>query len=157
MSGDIATENSRTDDDVSVDPDAALETDREPTDEKDGVVETVKSIGLVAVILTIGAVMIGPFLYMVSVSFMEPNTVRTIPPKFFPTDPLTWAPHNYERVIVRFNFGRVLLNTFIITAGVTVFNVFFDTLAGYVFAKLRFPGRKLLFMLILATLMVPNR
>lgn len=157
MSGDASPEKARTDGGATIDPDVIHESDRESTDADDDVFETVKTVGLVAVIAAIGAVMIGPFLYMLSVSFMEPNTVRTIPPKFFPTDPLTWAPHNYERVIVRFNFGRVLLNTFIITAGVTVFNVFFDTLAGYVFAKLRFPGRKLLFMLILATLMVPNQ
>lgn len=157
MTGDIAAGESPADGDATVSSDVVPEADGEPTEENGDVIETAKSIGLIAVIAAIGAIMIGPFLYMVSVSFMEPNTVRTIPPKFFPVDPFTWAPHNYERVIVRFNFGRVLLNTFIITAGVTVFNVFFDTLAGYVFAKLRFPGRKFLFLLILATLMVPNQ
>lgn len=120
-------------------------------------VELLKSAGLVSVMGLIAAIMIGPFLYMLSVSFMEPGTVRMIPPKFLPVNPLKWGPHNYQRVIVDFNFGRVLLNTLIVTGGVTIFNVFFDTLAGYVFAKLRFPGRKLLFMLILATLMVPNQ
>ena len=122
-----------------------------------GVAELFRSAGLVVILAAIGAVMIGPFLYMLSVSLMEPGTIRTIPPKLLPAAPLRWGSYNYERVIVNFDFGRVLLNTFVVTAGVTLFNVFFDTLAGYVFAKLRFPGRKALFLLILATLMIPEQ
>jgi len=111
----------------------------------------------VATVLLIAAVMIGPFLYMISVSMMEPYTVRQIPPKFLPADPLQWGPHNYERVFTKFDFTRVLFNTLVVTVGVTVFNVFFDTLAGYVFAKMEFPFRRVLFMLILATLMIPEQ
>jgi multiple sugar transport system permease protein len=112
---------------------------------------------LVGVIVSICAVMIGPFLYMVSASFMEPFTVRQTPPKFLPRDPTTWAPRNYLRVFVEFDFIRVLLNTMLVATAVTVFNVFFDTLAGYVFAKMEFPLRRVLFLLILATLMIPEQ
>jgi multiple sugar transport system permease protein len=154
----MTDETTRTDGGVANGSEDILEqTPSSAQDPANDLVERLTTVGLVGLMGFIAVVMIGPFLYMLSVSLMEPGTVRAIPPKFLPAAPIKWGLHNYQRVIVDFNFGRVLFNTLLVTGGVTVFNVFFDTLAGYVFAKLRFPGRKLLFMLILATLMVPNQ
>jgi len=150
-----ASSSAPTDPDADTDVEPPLRSD-EPTREE-RLREWATTGAYALTVLLIAAVMIGPFLYMISVSMMEPYTVRQIPPKFLPADPLTWGLHNYDRVFTKFNFTRVLFNTLVVTVGVTVFNVFFDTLAGYVFAKMEFPLRRVLFMLILATLMIPEQ
>ncbi|MBI4673065.1 MAG: carbohydrate ABC transporter permease [Chloroflexi bacterium] len=63
---------------------------------------------------------------------------------------------NFERLLVNNKFYlNWMLNSFIVAFVVTTFHAFFDTLAGYAFAKKRFPGRNLFFVLILSTLMIP--
>ncbi|MDI7248075.1 MAG: carbohydrate ABC transporter permease [Bacillota bacterium] len=52
---------------------------------------------------------------------------------------------------------RWFLNTVLVASAVTVFNLFFDTLAGYTFAKLQFPGRDIIFWTILCTMMIPGQ
>ncbi|WP_135855092.1 carbohydrate ABC transporter permease [Halorussus salinus] len=119
--------------------------------------ETIGRTVHILALAVVATIMIGPFLYMFAVSLMKPGTVQQLPPKFIPSNPVKWGLHNYERVLTNFNFTRFLLNSLLVTSIVTVFNLFFDTLAGYVFAKLEFPGRKVLFMTILATLMIPSQ
>ena len=53
--------------------------------------------------------------------------------------------------------ARWLLNSLIVATAITVANVFFSTLAGYAFAKLKFPGRDLIFWCLMATLMLPGQ
>ena len=52
---------------------------------------------------------------------------------------------------------RVALNSFILAGSITVANLVLCSLGGYAFARLHFPGRELLFMLVLATLMIPDQ
>jgi multiple sugar transport system permease protein len=77
-----------------------------------------------------------------------------IPPDILPIHAST---SNFERLFAHardyWHWGR---NSLTVAVGVTLFHVVFDTLAGYGFAKKRFPGRRLLFWMILATLMVPD-
>ncbi|GAB4588760.1 carbohydrate ABC transporter permease [Nocardia sp. IFM 10818] len=67
--------------------------------------------------------------------------------------PPRWS--NYGEVFELMPIGRMLLNTTVYAACVTAGQVFFCSLAGYAFARLRFPGRDALFLGYLATLMVP--
>jgi cellobiose transport system permease protein len=82
--------------------------------------------------------------------------VYAYPPKLLPGSNLF---HNIHRLfnsdIVSVDFGKALVNSAIVSSVVTVAVVFFSALAGFAFAKLQFRGRKLLFVLVLATLLVP--
>ena len=62
----------------------------------------------------------------------------------------------YDNALTSFNFKRYLGNSFFIAGVVTLTNLFLASLGGYAFARLRFPGREVLFFLVLGTLMIPN-
>jgi cellobiose transport system permease protein len=82
--------------------------------------------------------------------------VYEYPPKLLPGSNLF---HNIHRLfndgVVNVDFAKALVNSAIVASVVTAFVVFFSALAGFAFAKLEFRGRKLLFLLVLATLIVP--
>jgi multiple sugar transport system permease protein len=96
--------------------------------------------------------MIGPLYWALSTSFKPGADVFASPPKWIP-DPWTLA--NYKDVFTLLPFGRYFMNSVIVTGSIVTLNVVFDTAAAYAFAKLRFPGRNVLFFLLLITLMVP--
>lgn len=99
---------------------------------------------------TIIAIM--PFWLTVVFSFM-PKTAIYAPPRLWP-HPFTLE--NYRVVLTAFReFPLWLRNSFLFAVGATVLRVFFSALAGYAFARMRFPGRGLLFTLVLGSMMVP--
>jgi multiple sugar transport system permease protein len=104
-----------------------------------------------ALILT-SLAMIGPFYWALTTSFKPSADVFASPPKFVPSP---WTLQNYRDVFTLLPFPRYFLNSVIVTGAIVGLNVVFDTAAAYAFAKLRFPGRNLLFFLLLITLMVP--
>ena len=105
------------------------------------------------VTLAIGAmVMITPFLYMVSTSFKAQQYVLKVPPQFIP-DPATLS--NYERVLIKGNFGHFFLNSLLVAGSSTIIAVFLSAMLAYGFARYRFPGREWLFRLLLLGLMIP--
>ena len=65
--------------------------------------------------------------------------------------------HAYSDVFTDFDFKRYAANSLALATIVAVLNVFFCALGGYAFARLRFPGREVLFIVVLATLMVPDQ
>lgn len=105
------------------------------------------------VILAFGAaLMILPLIWMIVTSFKSMEEVFTVPIQWIPNE---FKVSNYEDVFSMMDFGRYYLNTIIVTA-VRLLGLFFTaTMAGYAFAKLNFPGKKILFMLLLMTMMVP--
>jgi multiple sugar transport system permease protein len=62
----------------------------------------------------------------------------------------------YRQAISAYNFNRYFLNSVFLSTVVTMSTLFLSSLGGYAFARLRFPGREVLFFLVLATLMIPN-
>jgi multiple sugar transport system permease protein len=103
--------------------------------------------------LVVGAaVMLLPFVWMLSTSLKPPDQLFTVPPTWIPRT-LVWD--NYARAMGDGNFGRYALNSLFLAVANVVTNVGLSALAGYAFARLRFPGRGALFVLVLATLMVP--
>ncbi len=78
----------------------------------------------------------------------------TIPPKVFGA-PATL--YNYLKVFQVVPFARWIINTVIYAGIVTIGNLILDAFAGYAFAKIRFPGRELIFSILLATLMIPGQ
>jgi multiple sugar transport system permease protein len=104
-------------------------------------------------VLVVGAgVMLLPFAWMVSTSLKPPDQLFTVPPTWVPRT-LVWD--NYLKAMGAGNFGRYALNSLLLGVANMLTNVGLAALAGYAFARLRFPGRSVLFVLVLATLMVP--
>jgi multiple sugar transport system permease protein len=106
------------------------------------------------VILSAGGVLfVAPFVYMVSSSFQPLSELFSYPPKWIPTNPTL---ENYTGFFSSgHQIGRWIINSTITTGVITVAQLFFSSLMAYTFAKRKFPGRDVLFFLILATLMVP--
>ena len=95
---------------------------------------------------------LAPFLWMLSTSLKSRAQLFTYPPQWLP-DPLQWG--NYVEMVQAFPILRQLFNSVFVTATVSIGQVFFCSLAGYAFARLRFPGRDALFVAYLGTLMIP--
>jgi multiple sugar transport system permease protein len=109
---------------------------------------------VILLILGVGAfIMIMPFEWMLATSLSRsaniamPRIVR-----FFPADPSLF---NYEVAMTNLPLPRLYLNSFIVTAATTVGYLFLSALTGYAFAKGRFFGKSVLFVIILMTLMIP--
>jgi multiple sugar transport system permease protein len=104
--------------------------------------------------LTVGAaVMVTPFLYMLSTSFKAQQYVLKVPPQFIPS-PATLS--NYERVLTKGNFGHYFLNSVLVAGSSTIIAVFISAMMAYGFARYRFPAREWLFRLLLLGLMIPG-
>ena len=93
-------------------------------------------------------------LYWLFVTALTPTTyVIKIPPDILP---IHASLANFQRLFAEASdYGTWANNSFVVSLSITIFHIFFDTMAGYSFAKKRFPGRNLLFWVILATMMVP--
>lgn len=105
-------------------------------------------------VLIIGALfMITPFLWSISTSLKLPAQVFSWPPVFIPH-----PPHfdSYREILTGVNFGLFTWNTFKLATIVALGQVAVCSLSGYAFAKLRFPGKDLIFIGYLATMMVPG-
>ncbi len=100
-----------------------------------------------------GLAMLLPFAWSVATSFKPAAAVFTSPAFAIPWPPDFTA---YAEVMERVNFGRYALNTVKIAGLITLAQLLTSSLAGYAFARIRFPGRDLLFLLFLATMMVPT-
>lgn len=110
--------------------------------------------GISYIFLGAGAVlMLVPFIWMVSTSLKMPHEVFSWPPQWIPNG-LHWE--NYLQVISRIKFPTYAFNTFKIASIVTIGQLVTCSLAGYAFARLRFPGRNVLFLAYLATMMIPG-
>lgn len=104
-------------------------------------------------LLCIGAVaMIGPFVWMVSSSFKEPQEVISYPPTLIPSK-ATMA--NYHELTNRLPIVRLFRNSLFLAVSITLIQLFTSTLAGYVFAKFDFPGKEPIFIMVLSTMMLP--
>ena len=104
-------------------------------------------------LLVVGAgIMLLPFIYMIGTSFKPPTEVLTWPPTLFAVHP-TWD--NYRNLTTIAPFPRFFLNSLIMSTASALGILATSTFAGYIFSKYRFPGRDLLFIIILATAMVP--
>lgn len=99
-----------------------------------------------------GFVMVFPFLYQLSASFMSNPEVLSIPKRLLPGELRWW---NYPDAIGRFPFWDQLRTTVLMTAIRTVSLVSFSALAGYAFARMRFRGNRVLFGLLLSIMMIP--
>lgn len=98
------------------------------------------------------AVTVIPVIWTVLSSLKTNDSIFAVPMRWLPTS-LQW--NNYVDAFQVAPFGRYFLNSAIVAIAVTATTVFFGAMAGYGFSKFRFPGRNLMFGLILSTFMIP--
>jgi len=111
--------------------------------------------GLAHAVLFIGAVtMVIPMLWMISTSLKDEGTIFTYPLHWIP-NPIVWG--NYARLFQVEPFALYLGNSFVYAVLATIGQLLTCSMAAYAFARLRFPGRNLIFMALLATLMIPDQ
>jgi multiple sugar transport system permease protein len=112
-----------------------------------------------ASILVTGALAVGlmlvvmPFVWMLLSSFKTEGEIRADPPTWLPNDP-TLA--NYGNLFDRLDFPTYFTNSAVVAVVTTVGNLLFCSAAGYALAKLPFAGKRVLFGIVLGTLMVPS-
>jgi multiple sugar transport system permease protein len=104
------------------------------------------------VLFPLAIVMIVPMIWMVITSVETLNETRHFPPILVPSG-IRWQ--NYTDVLQQAPFARWFVNTLVVTVVVVAGNLLFCSLAGYAFARIKFFGREVVFILVLATLMIP--
>ena len=106
------------------------------------------------IVLAVGFVaMIFPFIWMILGSFKTNAEIRANPLGLLPADPTL---DNYTQLFGRLDFTTFFTNSVVVAVCVTLGNIVFSSMVGYALAKLEFRGKKLLFVLVLGTLMVPG-
>jgi multiple sugar transport system permease protein len=107
---------------------------------------------LIHLALLAGAVVVlVPFMWMITTALKRPRNVHLAPHIV----PVHFEWQNFADAWQADNFARFYLNSALMAVGITAGQLLFSSLAGYAFARLRFPGRDLLFWIVLATMMVP--
>jgi len=97
-------------------------------------------------------VIIAPLAWMAVSGFKSREEFVTVPIRVLPRK---WHPSNYVQIFQVTPLGTAMLNSTFVGAIICAATVVLSTMAGYAFAKLRFPGREALFIIILSTMMVP--
>ena len=124
----------------------------------------VRKIAAYALLVPGAILFVAPFGWLVSASFQPIGDIFNLPPNWIPANPTL---DNYATFIGRGRADetgagtqgawRWFVNSAFVATTTTVLVLFFDSLAAYVFAKRRFPGRDFIFLLFLATMMVPGQ
>ena len=110
-------------------------------------------LAVVTLLVLIGAVaMVTPFIWAITTSLKARGAMLIVPPEFLPAQPTLDA---YSTVINRFPFIRVFGNSILVAVATTAGQLILCSMAGYAFARFEFRGRNVLFLMYLATLMVP--
>jgi len=110
---------------------------------------------VIYILLLAGAVLfVAPFAWMVTASLQDVGDMFRWPPSWLPHDP---SLKNYAKFLQTPNLGLWLFNSVYISLAVTVLQMFFNSLAAYTFAKRKFPGRDIMFLILLGTIMIPGQ
>ncbi|MDQ1642135.1 MAG: multiple sugar transport system permease protein [Actinomycetota bacterium] len=98
-------------------------------------------------------VLVGPFLWMLLGSFRPNRELQQVPPTWLPQHPTL---DNYRQLFRLLNFPQFFFNSALVAVTITLGNLIFCSMLGYALAKLRFPGKRTIFALVLGTLMIPG-
>lgn len=116
-------------------------------------VRIVKAVLAYLVLAAFAIIAIGPFLYLLSPSFRQSFELFSYPPQWIPKS-FYWG--NFSTILNETSYVRWAVNTLVFATSVTLITLVINTMAGYAFARLRFPGRTALFILVVSTLMIPT-
>jgi ABC-type glycerol-3-phosphate transport system permease component len=103
--------------------------------------------------LMAAAASVAPFIFMLLISFQHTFFVSGNPARWIPKKPTL---DTYMAVLQTPNFVRWLFNSLLVASCVTIIVLLIQSMAGYVFAKKKFPGRDLIFIVILSGIMIPR-
>lgn len=106
--------------------------------------------GLVVMTIIMGF----PLYWMISTGLKTEAQAQAFPPELIP-NPMILT--NFADALARANFGRYVLNSMIVSVSSVALVLFLSSLAGYAFARIRFPGRNLLFGIVLSTMIIPGQ
>ncbi|MCO1339643.1 sugar ABC transporter permease [Kocuria polaris] len=109
-------------------------------------------IGRLAILLVAAVLTLGPVMWTLSTSLRLPSESFNLPPRFIPWDPDFTS---YSEVFAQIDMIRLVLNSALMTGFIAAGQMITAAMAGYAFARLTFKGNKLLFGLVLATMMIP--
>ena len=108
---------------------------------------------LIYAALTAGLVLtLAPLLWMLSASLMPAGEASVYPPRLLPSRVTL---EHYVSLFARLNLARYFFNSLLIASAITLISLLLNSMAGYAFAKLSFPGRDGLFRILLSALVVP--
>jgi multiple sugar transport system permease protein len=105
------------------------------------------------VLMAACAVIIVPLAWMVLTTLKAHEDVLTKPPWWIPSHPALLT--NIRQVFQRVDFGRYFLNSLFVSTSITLLDLFFSTITGYALAKYNFPGKSIVFGIVIGTMMVP--
>jgi multiple sugar transport system permease protein len=109
---------------------------------------------LIYALLALGvAIVLIPFFWMLSTSLKDESDLFTYPPEWIP-DPIRWV--NYKEAWQVLPFDRFLINTLFMTVLAMIAEIVTAAIVAYGFARFRFPGRNVLFIVLLSTMMLPG-
>ena len=114
--------------------------------------EVFRRVVVYLLLIGIALLFFTPFIWTISTSF------KTLPDTaYYNLIPHPFTTEAWKSVWTEYDFKRYALNSLFLAVTVTVVNLFLASLGGYAFARLRFPGREVLFLLVLGTLMIPDQ
>lgn len=113
-----------------------------------------RSLGGYAVLIGVGTLFVTPFYWMIVTALKTESQLFALPPAWIPAPPEF---RNFARVFQEVPFGRFVINSGFLVVCNVIGELFSTTLIAYGFARLRFPGRHVLFLVLLATLMIPGQ
>lgn len=112
----------------------------------------VKKSLIYIVLIGLSIIMVIPFVWLVRSSLMTPIQMFKSPVEWIPK-PFAWQ--NYSNALAEAPFAKYFLNTMILIINALLGVIISASMAGYAFAKLQFPGKKILFYVLLSTMMLP--
>ncbi|HVY51928.1 MAG TPA: carbohydrate ABC transporter permease [Devosia sp.] len=115
-----------------------------------GIGRTLSMLGLIV----LSVIYLTPFVWMVSTSLKTAVQAVAAPPVLIP-NPIIWV--NYPDAFLRMNYPRALLNTLVYAVPCVIGTLLSCSLVAYGFAIIKWPGRNLVFVLVLATMMLPGQ
>lgn len=101
----------------------------------------------------VACIILSPILYALSVSFMPPNELFSMDFNLLPSSPTL---DNYIQALSKVPLLRFVLNSFLVAGAITIAQIITCSLAAFVFSFLDFKGKNVLFMIVMATMMVPG-
>ena len=117
-----------------------------------GAVLVVRRVLLYAVLTVLGVTMVVPFVWMITTSLKPSGSTFSYPPQLLPT---SGNLDNYRKLFTLAPFGRYFFNSVVVTGATVLGQVIFCATAAFGFARLRFTGARAIFVLFLATMMIP--
>ena len=119
----------------------------------ESIMKIISTVLLYAVVLALALIVVLPFYWMIITSLKSNEEIRRATQTFFP-EIVKWE--NYVLIFYTFDFGTYMFNTIVVAIFSTLGTLITTIFAAFAFARLKFAGREALFMLFLATMMIPG-